>query len=537
MKPNPMTNAWHLGRVKLFDYLPALALAIALAGLGFAVQGRIGFDLADEGFLWYGVQRVMAGEVPVRDFMSYDPGRYYFAAALMSLFGDGGVVALRAVSALVQAVGIFVGLMLLVRAMSRRDMVLLVIAAMTLAAWNFEAHKQYDRTTAIALLASLALLASRPARGNYFLAGLILGLAAVFGRNHGLYGAIGSVLVLLYQAIDRVEGRFRIHVPGEIRYWFAGGVVGYAPVLLMIFFVNGFASAFLDDLLHILRSGTTNIPLPVPWPWRLALSQVSFGEALRLVVYGSLFGLLMFCSVAGLLLLGWARWAGRALAPLLVGAICLLPGYLHYAFSRADEFHLAVAMPPLLIALLFILSTNRRSVALAGAATLFAISLLVTHSRHPIIEECRQSSFVSGCVSMTIGDDELKIRANIAQMIRVIRQWAAETPADRNLLVLPLWPGIYPVLGTTSPVWELYGVMPRSEEFQRREIQRIRAARPGMILLNNIALDNRPELTYSNTHRLITQYIVQNYVEVTRLGVYHLFRPAELIAAPAPVAR
>lgn len=515
-------------------HLLVLLLAVLFSAGAFLLQGHFGLGLSDEGYFWYGVQRVLAGEIPLRDFGAYDPGRYYFAAALLGLAGDDGLLALRAVSAFVQAIGIYAALMMVMEAARRSGravlVALLLCSAAILALWMFEHYKQYDRTMAILLLLMLARLLQEPNRNRYFAFGFTVGLAAVIGRNHGLYGAIGGLLALLYLAFDRRDGKPGFHFSAGPLYWGAGVVVGFLPILLLSLFAPGFFDAFLASNRMLLEMGGTNLAIPVPWPWILPTATASLEDVVKTVVQGGLFISLLIFAIAGLAYLGYCRVKGRPQAPGFAAAVFMAPGYAHYAFSRADVYHLAIGILPLLVvALILLASTDRKWMAGVGLVVLLATSFLVTFRFHPIERECGRQTNRYGCTRLIVGHDELTVRLLTASLVGDLRKMAAATPPDREVLILPWLTGAYAVLGKRSPVWDTYAAFPRSETFQRAEIERIRQAKPGMIYLANSALDGNPALTYSNTNPLIFRHIIENYVLVTRLGNSYLFRPPELV--------
>lgn len=149
--------------------IQTLALATFVVFLSFVWQGNKGFNLWDEGFLWYGAQRVMLGEVPIRDFMAYDPGRYYWSATIMRLWGDNGIMALRASVAIFQAIGLFVGLLLIARTVKKQNFFYLLISAITLVVWMYPRHKLFDISLSILLIAVLTFLVQNPTSRRFFL--------------------------------------------------------------------------------------------------------------------------------------------------------------------------------------------------------------------------------------------------------------------------------------------------------------------------------------------------------------------------------
>ena len=471
----------------------------------FLWQGHKGFSLWDEGFLWYGVQRVMLGEVPIRDFMSYDPGRYYWSAALMSLWGDNGIIALRGTVAVFQVMGLFVALLLIARSARTPNFPYLFLSAITLVVWMYPRHKLFDVSLSILLIGVLAFLVQNPTRRRYFVAGLCVGMVAVFGRNHGVYGALGSLGVMIWLTIKRADE------PGFIKgatLWALGVIIGFTPILLMVLLVPGFAAAFWESLLFLLEVKTTNLTLPVPWPWHVAFDTVSVGKAIREVLVGLFF---IAIVVFGILAIAWITrqkfHKGTVPSALVATAFLALP-YAHYAYSRADVSHLAKSIFPLLVGCLVLLATQPPRTKWPSALVLCGASLWVMVHFHPVWQ-CRPSK---QCVNIEISDSKLNVDVNTASEIALLRKLVAEyAPNGQSFIAAPFWPGAYPLLGRKSPMWEIYALFPRSESFQQLEVERIKAANPGFILILDFPLDGREELRFRNTHALIHQYISDNF--------------------------
>lgn len=482
----------------------SIALAVAVVAALFAWQGSKGFSLWDEGFLWYGVQRVMQGEVPIRDFMAYDPGRYYWSAGLMGLWGSSGIMALRATVAVFQAMGLSVALLLIARTAGKRNVFYLLVSAVTLAVWMVPRHKLYDISLSIFLIGALACLVEKPTGRRHFLAGLCVGLVAFFGRNHGVYGAVANLGVIGWLSYRRLEG---VTLIKGLMLWTAGIVSGYAPIWLMLLLIPGFAGAFWESIRFLFQVKATNLPLPVPWPWHVHFASLPIGAAIREILVGLFF---MGTLVIGALSLGWVvsqKIRGRSVAPVLVAASFLMLPYAHFAYSRADVSHLAQAIFPLLVGTLAFLSTCAGRIKWPFALALCAASVWVMSVFQPGWQ-CLDDR----CVDVEISHSTLQVDPGTARDVGLLRKLADEyAPHGQSFIVVPYWPGAYALLKRKSPMWEIYPLFPRPKAFEQEEIKRIRATRPGFALIFDMPLDGHDALRFQNTHPLTYQYILDNF--------------------------
>ena len=121
------------------------------------------------------------------------------------------------------------------------------------------------------------------------------------------------------------------------------------------------------------------------------------------------------------------------------------------------------------------------------------------------------------CVAVEVSGSRLLVDPGAADDIAMLREIGNEyAPDGRAFIVAPFWPGAYALLERRSPMWEIYALFPRSETFERREIDRVKAADPGFALVMDIPLDGREDLRFRNTHPLLYRHILDNFEPVSR---------------------
>lgn len=493
--------------------LTLMTLSAFFVMANFLWQGHDGFNLWDEGYLWYGAKRIVAGEVPLRDFMAYDPGRYYWSAGYFSLLDNTGIIALRASVALFQVLGLFAGLWtisLALRKLTFYNILYLCIAAITLMAWAYPRHKIFDISISMIIVAGLAYLLHAPSVKRYFLLGAVVGFAAVFGRNHGVYGALASFLAFVWL---RAGAPASSSIWQGVGVWAAGVVVGYTPVLAMCAFVPGYLDAFIDTIVFMLQQGNTNLPLPIPWPWTVGFGTAGVLIETRWFLIGMCFIALIAFGVGGLVWILSQKLRGRSVRPELVAAVCSGLPYSHYAFARADVGHLAQGIYPLLLGTFIVLAACRSRFIrwFSVLATAFLSIFILADWQPGVLARTKP-----GWEKVTVSGSTLSMDPSTAEAVKLLRDLTARYAQNgRPVLVLPFWPGAYPLLDRQAPLWEIYALSPRDEKFQRAEIARIKKADPGYVLVFDMPMDGREELRYSNSHPIIDDYIRSHFEATT----------------------
>jgi Dolichyl-phosphate-mannose-protein mannosyltransferase len=334
--PSPRARDWiSIGIV-------AVAFLIPLRGL-LNTQG----PPMEEGFMLVFPERVLAGDIPNKDFLHlYGPGSLWALAGVFEVFGTSLTV--ERLVGLLQQVGLVFGVFALARRWGRIAAVTSGIAAvmiivppigLTALAWV--------GAVALGLLGIAAGMRARetidPRRaGRWALgAGVLFGLAVLYRLDLAVAGGL-AILVLLPSMTRPLKMRL-----------LGGAALGLAP------FVVHFATAGVDTALRgmvldpvVYLRGGRRLPLPPPWDHFDGFLQIASDlrvldwpiPALQAPAQLSVWFWALLGSIAVLLLVGIRamRRAPREPAARILLAVALFSiGILPQALQRADSTHLA----------------------------------------------------------------------------------------------------------------------------------------------------------------------------------------------------
>jgi len=502
------------GRVKPEAYMLESAPAMRRSALAFVLalgvfsalllaDARVGLNLNDEGFLWYGTWRTSTGEVPLRDFQSYDPGRYYWGAAWYAMTGSQGVVALRAAAYGFASIAIFCILKLLAGILSSRSAVLFSVC---LGLWLFAPYKAYEFAFSLLAVVVGARLASYASPANYALVGFYVGLAAWFGRNHALYAAVAFALV----AVAGDDARHHATLLRRLAGVLVGVLVGALPMLLHSLLTPGFAERAVQLSTTYLSAGVANLPREVPWPWRL---RPAFFVRMAPLKAASDLLLRLHFALMPPFAVGLVWWtATRRNLPnraLLLSAGCVGLCYLHYAFSRPDLGHVASSVPPLLVALAVLASAasrpESRATPTAWMAAMTLVAALTAGPSHPSFRRATEPQ--NAWVGRTISGDRLWVESWVDVFLQRVALHSAASDGQTPLLASPIFPGLYAALGLRSPLWKILFALPGSEEEQRRAVAELEQR--GVALA--VACDQPRDWPFSENYPILWRHLQDDW--------------------------
>ena len=528
----PGTEKW---LAKSLHIAEAFLLSAAVSLSVFLLQWRYGFNLGDEGWLWYISQRTALGEVPLRDFFSYDPGRYYWSAAIFKLLGRNGFYEQLLANYLFAIIGLALTYFMMSRARLSRPVriaILLLLGAVI----GFPRHKVYEQTISLIAVAAIAFVLEAPQKiKRWFLLGILIGLAAFFGRNSGVFCVI-AIAVALTVLLVRREGPRPLRALAAL---LGGTLLGYSPMLAMLVAVHGFAKPFFQSVLMTPKWAWS---LPIPFPWHVHLRGLDAIDRLqaRAVAWLCVAVPLTYAVAIGRALRSRAKL--NVVEWLSVAASAAGSGFLLHAFYTADVFHIAEGVVPFLVAAgaLSVYCWGKRmrgwSVALFCGMTFLVLASWLP--MEPLVQCLRARRNEPGEFTHLRIDG----RGYLVPYLSAAIMQAAATAfhncggRDGGFFAAPYYPGLYAFLNTRAPSWDTYYLWPRSDQIQQAEIDDLQRNHTSLFLLNpTFAINGRESLEFARTNPKLLGYIKSHYqraqVELPDGFEFH-YSPQECRQAP-----
>ena len=494
-----------MSQVHLQKYVKSAILAASIIIVWFFLVGNVGLNLGDEGHLWYGSLQTMKGAVPILDFRSYDPGRYYWAAGWMRLIG-GGIVQLRLAGLIFYGIGLSFILLKFFKLELR--IFYIVSLGVLLISLSFPIHKLYEYSLTLCAIYFISECLENSSALNSFRYGVFLGISAAFARNFALYFLISFFLALAFLKVKRKRPSYWPFVVCMA----VGLAVGIAPIVYMMLFIPGYGSSLFESVRILFGPYAPVLPLSISWRHSVLVD----------ILYLCIPSFYMFLVIRAL------RVSSCCVAERLLVA-CAIVGLpiLHHVFVRADLSHLAQGATPFVVAIsilpmMFRLEKSGYYVRFFSALVLAIVVAVVGRVQILPIKEKLREEFVSKSklAYYPIGLNEILLDEPRIKYLNTIKALVSkyESAGDR-VWIAPYAPGLYPILEKVDPVWDPYPLFPASEKNQRRMIDDLVRKKVELVIIDDNALDGINARRFSQTHSIVWHYLMNKYVRVGSAGL------------------
>ena len=416
-------------------------------------------DLADEGMLVHAASRVLAGEVPNRDFVSLQPPLSYYTTALAFRILGTSLHSGRVLGLL-----LYLLIPLGVYALSRQVAGGAVALAAALPApflgmtiWVYAPYPTAQGLVLTLATACLVLHAARTGRtASAFAAGAGTALVILARHDQGFFLVVSVLLFGAALAILRRRAGGGATATALLVRWAAGASILLLPLLVIWGFAGALPGMYRDLVLFPLTRYAETSSLPMPGPGDAA----GFGGFVLLALF-----YLAPPAVGALLLLLAVRLRRGALQDRDVHGLflaILALGFYYQVVTRSDVYHLVDTLPPLFALGAVWLEELRRSLARraggdGGRATVLATGgaaaaglalwgtvVVATHGTFllPTVENGVRLGGERGGVELPYEERW------VGPTVELLR---ARVPPDRSMLVLPYRPIFYFLADRRNP--------------------------------------------------------------------------------------
>jgi hypothetical protein len=201
-------------RTRSWRFLGPVTVFLLAFGV-FLPPSLLGVTVFDEGFIVTGAMQVLHGKLPYRDFLSmYGPGQYFLTAGLFAVFGEQLVVAHVAHAALLAGLAVTVFELAKVASANQRSIPTIVVLSFAGVALYAQPNVGYPAISAALALLWAAFMFGKwdlnQRRWTLSLASVLVGVAAVFRWDFGLYGLVALAVTAAVLVISRPSPSSRL---------------------------------------------------------------------------------------------------------------------------------------------------------------------------------------------------------------------------------------------------------------------------------------------------------------------------------------